>query len=87
MPERFIFEDFYPEVVEEILDQQKQITKLSATEPELQLDPRCFIVLDDCTDTRTHYSQTLDRLFFYGRHYNIWIFITAQYLKTLHPGK
>jgi len=43
-------------------------------------------VLDDVTDSNTRYDHNLEELYFRGRHFNIWLFQTAQYLKTLPPG-
>ena len=74
MPKRFQFDDYYPGAIQEIMKEQKELTMLAEKNPELGLDPRVFIVIDDCTDDQTRYDNILHRLYYTGRHYNIWLF-------------
>lgn len=86
VPKQYQFDDYYPDVMERILEVQKKKTQYVRENPDEELDPRIFIILDDCTDDRTRYDNTLHRLYFTARHFNITLIQTAQYLKTLPPG-
>ena len=47
---------------------------------------KILLILDDCVaDTRFHDSPTLKQLFVRGRHLNISVIITSQYMKSIPP--
>jgi hypothetical protein len=85
IPQRFIFDDYYPGVLWEIIEQQKQITQLSAA-TQGKIDPRCLIVMDDVADKDTRFDKAIQEVFTKGRHWNINLIITAQVSSTLQTA-
>ena len=73
IPKRFQFDDMYPEVIDAILEQQRVLTEYVKDNPDCGIDPRCFIVIDDCVDDRTRFSKPLQKLYIAGRHFNVWL--------------
>jgi len=72
--------------LEQFLDQQAEICKFAKKHPELGINPRAFLVFDDDVDQHLRYKVILDKIFFNGRHVKIFVLISSQYVKSLHPG-
>ena len=86
IPKRFQFDKWDPTVVYAIMEQQKALTAYVEENPDCGIDPRIFIILDDCVDEHTRYDPVLNQLYLQSRHFNIWLIQTSQYLKLLPPA-
>ena len=80
VPDSFIYHDFEKDVVENLIDRQKTLCKQgNAT--------NVFLVLDDCMyDPKMLKEKCMRSLFMNGRHFKIFMVITAQYMNDLPPA-
>lgn len=89
VPKRFIFDAYYPGVLEAILVSQMQLIEWyngATDEEQRKVDPRMVIILDDVIAQDLHHDDVLKFCFFNGRHLKIALMITTQYAKGLPPG-
>jgi hypothetical protein len=91
VPSIFIHEQFSPDIIFNSLKRQKlimkQINKDIDTKGKTDIDPRTFVILDDCLYDNT-WSKDINirNLFMNGRHYKILFIITMQYLLGVPPN-
>lgn len=98
VPQLYIYTEYNPHVVENFINQQKKILKKNKKifrkrrgrnptkiEIESLKPPPSFIVLDDCAyDERAfNKDKTFKEIIMNGRHYNIFLIISLQYLILL----
>ena len=92
IPNVFIHEDICPELLQNILKRQKvlikRINKEKAKYGKCKIDPRAFLILDDClADNKAWINdRTIRSLFMNGRHFKIMFIITCQYPLGLPPN-
>lgn len=89
VPRRFIFDAYYPGVLEAIIVAQMRLIEWYNGAPDdekARVDPRMVIVLDDVIAQDLHHDDVLKFCFFNGRHLKIALMITTQYAKGLPPG-
>lgn len=90
MPKMLIYDEFDPAILQRFIDRQEKITDQRNTEVKRcrssDLDPRAFMVLDDCLyDKSWPNDKNIRCLFMNGRHYNITFMITMQYPLGIPP--
>jgi len=90
VPKLFIHEEYSSILVENVLRRQKvvlkQIKKEMDTYRKCSIDPRTFVILDDCLYDNSWARDKLMRLlFFNGRHWKIMLIITMQYPLGVPP--
>jgi AAA+ ATPase superfamily predicted ATPase len=90
VPKLFIHGEYHSVIVENILKRQrcviKQIKKEIDTYKKSSIDPRTFVIMDDCLYDNTWSRDKLMRLLFMnGRHYKIMLVITMQYPLGIPP--
>ena len=90
VPRLFIHNEYSSSVIENILKRQKQVLKQIKKEIEarkrVSIDPRTFVILDDCLYDNTWSRDKLMRLLFMnGRHWKIMLIITMQYPLGIPP--
>jgi hypothetical protein len=90
VPKLFIHDEYSSAIVENILKRQrcviKQIKKEIETFKKSTIDPRTFVIMDDCLYDNTWARDKLMRLLFMnGRHYKIMLVITMQYPLGIPP--
>lgn len=90
VPKLFIHDEYNSAIVENILKRQrcviKQIKKEMETFKKSTIDPRTFVIMDDCLYDNTWSRDKLMRLLFMnGRHYKIMLVITMQYPLGIPP--
>jgi hypothetical protein len=90
VPKLFIHDEYNSAIVENILKRQrcviKQIKKEMETFKRSTIDPRTFVIMDDCLYDNTWSRDKLMRLLFMnGRHYKIMLVITMQYPLGIPP--
>lgn len=83
VPKLFIHEEYSSVLIENVLRRQKTVLKQMKREMEMYkkctIDPRTFIILDDCLFDSTWTRDKLMRgIFMNGRHWKIMMIITMQ---------
>ena len=91
VPKLFIHDEYNTAIIENILKRQKtvlrQIKKEILTYKKSNIDPRAFVILDDCLFDSTWTKDKLMRLLFMnGRHWKIMLVITMQYPLGIPPN-
>jgi len=91
VPKLFIHEEYQSSIVENVLKRQKMALKQMKRETQnygrTTIDPRVFIILDDCLYDNTWAKDKMMRLLFMnGRHWKIMLIITMQYPLGVPPN-
>lgn len=90
VPKLFIHNEYNTAIVENILKRQrsvlKQIKKEIETFKKTTIDPRAFLIMDDCLfDDCWSRDKMMRLLFLNGRHWKIMLIITMQYPLGIPP--
>jgi|TARA_B110000285_G_C15136287_1_gene627186 hypothetical protein len=85
VPKLFIHEEYQAPIIQNILKRQRMmIDKWKANN---SIDPRAFLVLDDCLyDNSWTKDKNVRSLFMNGRHFKILFIITMQYALGIPPN-
>jgi hypothetical protein len=91
VPKLFIHDAYNTAIIENILKRQKAVLKQMKKEIETYkrstIDPRTFVVLDDCLyDNKWTKDVMMRLLFMNGRHWKIMLVITMQYPLGIPPN-
>lgn len=91
VPKLFIHDEYNTAIVENILKRQKTVLKQVKKEMEYYkkstIDPRTFVILDDCLyDSAWTKDKMMRLLFMNGRHWKIMLIITMQYPLGIPPN-
>jgi hypothetical protein len=91
VPRLFIHDEMSPSIIENVVKRQKLIVKKINKEKETlgssKLDPRAFLILDDCLyDNGWIRDKHIRELFMNGRHLKIMFCITMQYPLGIPPN-
>jgi hypothetical protein len=91
VPKLFIHDEYNTAIIENILKRQKLVLKQVKKEMEnykrSNIDPRAFVILDDCLYDNTWTKDKMMRLLFMnGRHWKIMLIITMQYPLGVPPN-
>ena len=91
VPKLFIHDEYNTAIIENILKRQKivvkQIKKEMLAYGRSSIDPRAFVILDDCLYDNSWARDKLMRLLFMnGRHWKIMLIITMQYPLGVPPN-
>ena len=90
VPKLFIHNEYNTAIIENILKRQRQVLKEMKREQEQfnrsTIDPRAFVILDDCLFDNTWAKDKMMRLLFMnGRHWKIMLVITMQFPLGIPP--
>jgi len=90
IPNILIYDEYTPEIIQRFLDRQIKVTKQRNDEikkyGKSDIDPRAFIILDDCLYDKTWQNdKNIRSIFMNGRHYSIMTIITSQTSLGLNP--
>jgi len=90
VPKLFIHNEYNTAIIENILKRQKSVLKQIKKEMETYkrstIDPRAFVILDDCLYDNTWARDKMMRLLFMnGRHWKIMLIITMQFPLGVPP--
>jgi hypothetical protein len=90
VPKLFIHNEYNSAIIENILKRQRTVLKSVKKEMEEHkrstIDPRAFVILDDCLYDNTWARDKLMRLLFMnGRHWKVMLVITMQYPLGIPP--
>jgi len=91
VPKLFIHEEYNTVLIENVLRRQKAVLKQMNKEKEqfnrTSIDPRTFVILDDCLYDQSWTKDKMMRLLFMnGRHWKIMLIITMQYPLGIPPN-
>ena len=91
VPKLFIHDEYNTAIIENILKRQKAVLKQVKKEIEYYkkttIDPRTFVILDDCLyDSAWAKDKMMRLLFMNGRHWKIMLIITMQYPLGIPPN-
>ena len=91
VPKLFIHDEYNTAIIENILKRQKtvlkQIKKEMETYKKSNIDPRAFVILDDCLyDSAWTKDKVMRLLFMNGRHWKMMLIITMQYPLGVPPN-
>jgi hypothetical protein len=90
VPKLFIHNEYNTAIIENILKRQRGVLKQIKKEMEqfkrTAIDPRTFVILDDCLYDNTWARDKMMRLLFMnGRHWKVMLLITMQYPLGIPP--
>ena len=91
VPKLFIHDEYNSAIIENILKRQKMVVRQLKKETEAYgrstIDPRTFVILDDCLYDNSWSRDKLMRLLFMnGRHWKLMLVITMQYPLGVLPN-
>lgn len=89
IPSIFIHDEYTPEIINNFVKRQgRLIKKQVGGAPEYQnIDPRAFLILDDCLYDNTWVKdKNVRSLFMNGRHFKAFFIITSQYSLGIPPN-
>jgi hypothetical protein len=88
IPSIFIHSKFTDQLVEDFLVRQRKFVTKCKSDPNYKgVDPRAFLILDDCLYNASTWSHNEDIswIFMNGRHAQITLLLTAQYVFGIPP--
>lgn len=91
VPKMFIHGEYNTAIIENVLKRQRQVLKQMKKDEESKrrstIDPRTFLILDDCLyDSSWSRDKMMRLLFMNGRHWKIMLVITMQYPLGIPPN-
>jgi hypothetical protein len=90
IPSCFIHNEYSPELIDKFVKRQKMITKKTGKEKKMfgasKIDPRGFLIMDDCLyDKGWQNDVNIRNCFLNGRHSNVFFIFTSQYALAAPP--
>lgn len=90
VPPIFIHEEYRPEIIDNVLKRQTIIMKKINKELQMygrtSIDPRAFLILDDCLyDNAWKKDKNIRYIFMNGRHKKLFFLVTMQYVLGIAP--
>ena len=91
IPKLFIHDEYNTAIIENVLKRQKNVLKEMKKQVETykksNIDPRTFVILDDCLyDSSWTKDKMMRLLFMNGRHWKVMLIITMQYPLGIPPN-
>lgn len=91
IPSLFIHDEYTPGIVDNVVKRQKliikKINKIKASTGHCRIDPRAFLILDDCLFNNSWVrDKNIISIFLNGRHYKMLFLITMQYALGIPPS-
>tara|TARA_B100001063_G_scaffold244151_2_gene276281 strand:- start:4 stop:840 length:837 start_codon:yes stop_codon:yes gene_type:complete len=91
VPKLFIHDEYNTAIIENVLKRQRQVLRQVKKETETykksSIDPRTFVILDDCLYDQGWTKDKMMRLLFMnGRHWKVMLIITMQYPLGIPPN-
>ena len=91
IPSIYIYGEYEPQIIDNVIKRQvlvrKEMKKEVAMRGHTNIDPRAFLILDDCLyDASWTKDKNVRSLFMNGRHYNETFINTMQYCMGIPPS-
>ena len=85
VPKLFIHDEYTPGIINNVIKRQRMM--IDKIQSNASIDPRLFLLLDDCIyDQSWVKDKNVRSLFMNGRHYKILFIITMQYALGIPPN-
>jgi hypothetical protein len=85
VPKLFIHEEYQDSIVNNVLKRQRMM--IDKVKAQSNIDPRLFVVFDDCLyDNKWVKNKDVRSLFMNGRHWKVLFMITMQYALGIPPN-
>lgn len=86
-PPLFIYKEFDADALLRLINRQKKMKSMfKQNGDKLPFDHRAFLLMDDCMYDKKNFRSPLVReLFMNGRHWDLFVLITIQYLMDITP--
>lgn len=90
VPKQFLHDECTPELISRLIERQKMVIKKLDKEKkqvgDSKIDPRAFLILDDCLyDKKWTRDKYIRYLFMNGRHIRLFCLITSQFALGFPP--
>ena len=88
IPAVFIHNEYTPELIQSILERQKEITQNCKSDPRyVNVNPLAFCIMDDCLADSKKWKndENIRWIFENGRHVNLTLLMTMQYALGIPP--
>jgi hypothetical protein len=86
VPSLFIHEDYTPDLIKNVIKRQKNVIDKMQRPGGNAIDPRAFLILDDCLyDSTWIKDKNMRRIFMNGRHYKLLFVLTMQFALGVPP--
>ena len=86
VPPMFIHDEYHPGIVSRVIKRQKKMIK-RINRGETDLDPRTYVILDDCLYDNTWQKDiNIRNIFMNGRHFKILFLLTMQFALGIPPN-
>jgi hypothetical protein len=87
VPASFIKEEYSSQLLSKVINRQKQIMTNMKEKKDLDdIDPRAFLIMDDCMyDERWVRDVNIRNIFMNGRHYKLFFILALQYCLGIPP--
>jgi len=88
VPPLFVHDEYTPELLDKVIKRQKIIVnKMNCDLEYRNVDPRAFMVLDDCLyDNKWVRDINIRSCFMNGRHFKLFFLLTMQYALGIPPN-
>lgn len=91
VPKMLIYDEYHPDIIARFLDRQRKIMDQYNAEKKkygrTDIDPRAFLILDDCLYDKSWINdRNIRYIFMNGRHLKIFLMITMQYPLGIPPA-
>ena len=91
IPSLFIHDEYTPAVIDNVVKRQRLVKKKAVKEKiktgKTRIDPRAFLILDDCMfDQSWVRDKNIRYLFMNGRHVDVFLLITMQHVLGIPPN-
>ncbi len=79
IPDDFIHDAMNEMLLQKFLEIQASWTKASRENPESQINPNAFLILEDCVDQTFRFDTVVEKVFYLGRHVKVACFVASQW--------
>jgi len=87
IPDTFIYGDYEPDVIERVINRQREVVKKEKPSDKDSVSNNVFMLLDDCMyDNKWTRDKNIRGIFMNGRHWKILFMLTMQYCMDLPPS-
>lgn len=86
IPKVLIHDAYTPQIIDNAVRRQKLVMKNMVKSPHSNIDPRAFVILDDCLyDASWTKDVNVRSMFMNGRHLKLFLIISQQYALGIPP--
>jgi hypothetical protein len=84
VPDVFIHDEYHPDLIANMIKRQRLV--MAKRNQGASIDPRAFLIMDDCMFDNTWVTdRNIRATFFNGRHYKLFYILTMQFVLGIPP--